>query len=402
MKILVLSPGEPTVINSGLGVVANALNRELGNLVELIIIQPNNNQGVNKSNQNSIHGIDIKNELLSDANIINEETKILIDAQLDAYHYNTPLKKEGKEVEKQFNLIKNELENYSTLVLQEVKKLEFDLIYAHDWITLETAVKIKERTGKPLVAHIHSLDFDRGAGSDKSFVYDIEFNALHKADAIIAVSQYTSTILEKHYNISPEKIKVVYNAIDVVKLPEVEKTIPDKLVLFVGRLSGQKGPGLFMQIAEDLLSKRDDVRFVLVGDGELLKSLIEQGANPVSNGKIHFTGSVEHEEVLKLYAMADVYCMPSVSEPFGLSALEAASAGVPVVLSSQSGAAEVLKGALLADHWEVDAFVRNIEQLLNEPKMAREAVVLNYDCLKGMTWNKAAKQVYQVFIDAVN
>lgn len=397
MKILVLSPGEPSFVNSGLGIAADALNIELSKVAELIIIQPDNKSLENNIAPNNKINIKVEEHVFSELNVVQQETKISIAANLNPYHYGASTVELNDITEKKENSIRKEIEFYSEQVLDKSKTVDFDLIYAHDWITLQTGTRLKEKFNKPLVVHIHSLDYDRGAGHNKSFVFDIEKDGLQKADAIISVSEYTSSVLIDHYGISPDKIKVVHNAITPFSVPKVKKRIPEKLVLFVGRLTGQKGPAIFMDIAEKLMSTRDDLRFVLVGNGELLKELIERGANPLSSGKFHFTGNIDPKQLLELYAMADVYCMPSVSEPFGLSAIEAAFAGVPIVLSKQSGAAEVLKGAFLADSWDIDSFATHINSILNNSEKVKTAVDLNKNCLKGITWKKAAQEIFDTF-----
>lgn len=397
MKILVLSPGEPSFVNSGLGIAADALNIELSKVAELIIIQPDNKSPENDIASNNKIIIKVEEQVFSELNIVQQETKISIAANLDPYHYGASTVKTSEVREVEENSIRKEIEHYSEQVLDKSKSIDFDLIYAHDWITLQTAIQLKEKFNKPLIVHIHSLDYDRGAGTDKSFVYDIELEGLQKADAIIAVSEYTSSVLIDHYGISPNKVKVVHNGITPFSVPKVKKQVPEKLVLFVGRLTGQKGPAIFMDIAEKLMSTRDDLRFVMVGNGELLKELIERGANPLSSGKFHFTGNIGPKEVLELYAMADVYCMPSVSEPFGLSAIEAAFAGVPIVLSKQSGASEILKGAFLADSWDIDSFASHIDSILNNSKKAKIAVDLNKISIKDIIWKKAAQEIINTF-----
>ena len=397
MKVLVLSPGEPSFVNSGLGIAANAINTELRALASLIIVQPENKSIGDIISEQSTQTIAVNKIAFGEEKIIQQESKIRVSAQLDPYHYSMHLGHGTAITKAEISSIKKELSQYTRQVVQQVTPLDFDVIYAHDWITLKAAMNIKQKTRKPLVVHIHSLDYDRGGNNDKSFVFDLEYKGLQKADIIVAVSQYTANILREHYAVPADKIKVIYNAVYPVKLPRIKKTVPEKLVLFVGRLSGQKGPGIFMDIAESLMKKREDVRFVMVGGGELMKQLIERGANPLSMGKFHFTGNIGYKDVLKLYAMADIYCMPSVSEPFGLSAIEAASAGLPMVISKQSGAAEVLEGVLTSDHWDVDSFVRNIELLLDEVNVAKKSVSLNKKSIKQLSWKKVSKELIKIF-----
>lgn len=394
MRLLVLSPGEPTLANSGLGVAANALNHQLSKLAQLIIVHPKGKSIEQIINKKTTEVVEVETLSFSEENVVQEDIVITIQSNLDPYHYTASFKKSEEASLKELT-VKKELVNYTEQVVEKVSALEFDVIYAHDWITFKAAVEIKEKTGKPLAVHIHSLDYDRGGADQQSFIYDIEKSTIEASDMVFAVSQYTSDILQEHYQAPASKIKVVYNAIGDLKLPQEKKTFPEKLVLFVGRLAGQKGPGIFMEIAEQLMKKRNDLRFVMVGGGELMKELVERGANPQSNGKFHFTGPLSYDEVLKLYSIADVYCMPSVSEPFGLSALEAAQAGIPMVISKQSGAAEVLKGALVSDHWDINTFVRHTNKILNNGKLASEIINANKASAAQLTWETAGDSVFE-------
>ena len=391
MNVLVLSPGMPSALNSGLGVVANAINKELQSLIDLTIVQPDN-AGVFEE---STIEIETESSIFSTTSIAQQEIKVMVSAQLDPYHY-TISGASNKLTREDFKTISAEIATYTKQVITKTRKANFDLIYAHDWVTFQTAVALKERTGKPFIAHVHSLDYDRGAKRYRSFVFDIEQEALAKADAIIAVSAYTSAVLVKHYGVDPQKITVIHNAINTFQLPVVKKSLPEKIVLFVGRLTEQKGPKIFMEIAELLAAKRHDVRFVMVGDGDLYKQLVEQSAN-AAYAKFHFTGQSSVEEMKELYAMADIYCMPSVSEPFGLAAIEAASAGLPVLLSDHVGASEILKSAFLANPASPESFTRQLEVMLDNPELVRKSVAENLEHIKGLSWEKSTNQIVNVF-----
>lgn len=397
MKVLVLSPGQPSSLNSGLGTAANALIKELGKVTDLVVVQPDNvDSNVDKLYAKEIK-IEVDEEAFSEKSIAQQNVQITVSSYLDPYHYGSQLKNEETITKEEEIEIRNELIKYSKQVIIGTKKVSFDLIYAHDWITLQAAVKLKKETGKPIVVHIHSLDYDRGATEHSTFVHDIEYEGLRQADAIIAVSQYTRDVLVSHYDVDPKKISVVNNAIEHFETSKPSKRSSEKLILFVGRMIGQKGPELFLEIADRLIKKRDDVRFVMVGGGALLHELIQKGQDPMRSGKIHFTGDLTRKEVFEFYARSSVYCMPSVSEPFGLSALEAAQAGVPVVLSHNCGAAEVLKGSYLADISNVDSFVKQIDMVIDDKEMREKSVDLNLKCISNTSWEKASKQVNAVF-----
>lgn len=394
MNVLVLSPGVPTELNSGLGLVANALTSELRSLVSLTVVQPNA-KSIDTTIEESTIEVETVTEVFSTENIVQQDFVINVSAHLDPYHYGFSNEETSIHSERGL-IISEEIASYTRQVITKTKRIVFDVIYAHDWVTLQTAIALKEKTGKPFVAHVHSLDYDRGAARYRSFVFDIEKEGLAKADAIIAVSNYTAGILVKHYGIDAKKIKVVHNAITPFTVPVVKRVMPEKLILFIGRLSKQKGPELFLEIANALSRKRKDVRFVVAGAGDLYQELVEQSTKSLKT-KLHFTGHISFQELKELLAVTDVYCMPSVSEPFGLSALEAAVAGVPVVLSKNSGAAEVLEGAFLADPMKSDTFVNHINVILDDDILREQAIEENLESVRPLTWHRAAAEVLKVF-----
>ena len=274
---------------------------------------------------------------------------------------------------------------------------DFDLIHAHDWMTFPAGIAIKERTGKPLVLHVHSLSYDRAGPDSRGWIYEIEQSAMETADVVIPVSQYTGTIITDHYGIDAMKVVPIHNGADPVQPFRTEKPFPEKLVLFLGRLTAQKGPEFFLQIAAKVLQQDRNVRFVMAGTGERLRQLIEFGAYHDVGDRFHFTGFLNKDKVNELLSMTDVYCMPSVSEPFGLSALEAAQYGIPAVISKQSGVAEVLTRSLQADYWDVDLMAKHIVSLLENEEAHHKAVKASFEDQKNCTWDAAAEQILQVY-----
>lgn len=274
---------------------------------------------------------------------------------------------------------------------------EFDLIHVHDWMTYLAGIELKRVTGKPLVAHVHASQYDRAGSTARGWIYDLEKMGMETADRVIPVSRYTGRILEQHYGIAPRKIRPIHNGAERVEEFHTLKKFPEKLVLFLGRLTAQKGPEYFLEIASQVLEQDRKVRFVMAGSGEKLKALVETGAFKGLGGKFHFTGFLNRERVRQLLSMTDVYCMPSVSEPFGLSALEAAQFGIPAVVSKQSGVAEVLKGALTADYWNTNLMADHIVNLLRDDELhARISSSLAND-LQAASWEGAAAKVMEVY-----
>lgn len=292
-----------------------------------------------------------------------------------------------------------EIANYAVVASVIGMNYSFDIIHAHDWLTFPAGAAAKRISGKPLIIHVHATDFDRSGGDVNPVVYQIEKNGMEAADKIIAVSNLTrNTIIDK-YNISPDKVITVYNAVEPLtgKYFNLSKKYKDKIVSFLGRITMQKGPEYFIEAAYEVLTRRDDVRFVMGGSGELLNRMIARVAALRIGDKFHFTGFLKGDNVYQLYALSDVYVMPSVSEPFGISPLEALQSNVPVIISRQSGVSEILKHAIKIDFWDIHAMADAIYGILSYEglhkmfgKYAREEV----DNLK---WENTAFKVKQIY-----
>ncbi len=286
---------------------------------------------------------------------------------------------------------------YARVAAGLAESREFELVHAHDWMTFPAGIEIKRRTGRPLVLHVHSLAYDRAGPDARGWVYDIERAAMEEADLVIPVSRYTGTICTGHYGIDPGKVHFVHNGAEPVRAYRSEKPFPEKMVLFLGRLTGQKGPEFFLEIAAKVLEGNRDVRFVMAGTGERLKELIEAGAFRDVGDRLHFTGFLNKDKVNHLLSMTDVYCMPSVSEPFGLSAVEAAQFDIPAVISKQSGVAEVLTHARMADYWDVDLMASHINELLTDPAAHAAAVEASLEDQRNCTWDAAAGRIVDLY-----
>lgn len=284
-------------------------------------------------------------------------------------------------------------------------KDEFDIIHAHDWLTYLAGIAAKELTGKPLVVHVHATSFDRGTEDQiDSRVYDIEKRGMMAADKVIAVSDLTRNIVINKYGIDPEKVVTVHNAVDFSgrENVKVERGVRDKVVTFLGRITFQKGPEYFIEAAAKVLKRTDGVRFVMAGSGDMMNRCIRYVARLGISDRFHFTGFLRGAEVQKMFAMSDVYIMPSVSEPFGISPLEAMRSGVPAVISNQSGAAEVLKYAFKVDFWDVDAMADDIYALLKYPALADFAAREGYDEVNRLKWNIATAKLKNIYESVVN
>jgi hypothetical protein len=284
---------------------------------------------------------------------------------------------------------------FGKLTANLASQLDFDIIHAHDWMTMAAGMEIKARTGKPLVMHIHSLEIDRGGESRKGWVYQMEKRGMEYADLLMPVSNFTANVIHQHYGISMNKIFPVHNGIRPVKAFKGERPFKEKIVLFVGRLTRQKGPEYFLEIASRVLEVRQDVRFVMAGTGDAFHRLLDKSSYRHLGNRFHLTGFLNLEKVHAMLSIADVYCMPSVSEPFGLSAVEAAQFGIPVVMSKQSGAAEVMKGSLTFDFWDINRASEYIIRLLDDEVLHSKVVEdANID-LKSISWELSAEKVMQ-------
>lgn len=299
-----------------------------------------------------------------------------------------------------------EVANYAVVAKTLAQMFDFDVIHAHDWLTYPAAIAAKEQSGKPLVVHVHATEFDRSGEFVNQTVYDIERNGMHMADKVITVSNLTKNIVVNRYGVEESKVNTVYNAVE--KIDETEKIkfykgFDDKVVTFLGRITFQKGPEYFVEAAYKVLQRVDNVKFVMAGSGDMLEKMIHRAAELGITSKFHFTGFLQGEDVVKMLQISDVYVMPSVSEPFGISPLEAMRSNVPVIISKQSGVSEILKHAIKVDFWDIDAMADAIYGILQYGSlysMFREESKDEVDKLK---WENAAlkvKDIYNAAIDA--
>ena len=285
-----------------------------------------------------------------------------------------------------------------TIALQH--KDEFDVIHAHDWLTYMAGIAAKELTGKPLVVHMHATSYDRGDENHiDTRVLDIETRGMLAADRVVTVSDLTRNIVINKYHIDPAKVVTVHNAVDFSGRENisVERGVKDKVVTFLGRITFQKGPEYFIEAAAKVLKRTENVRFVMAGSGDMMNRCIRHVARLGISDRFHFTGFLRGKDVQKMFALSDVYIMPSVSEPFGISPLEAMRSNVPSIISHQSGAAEILKYAFKVDFWDVDALADDIYALLSYPALAKFAEQKGFDEVNALKWNGATAKLKTVY-----
>ena len=293
-----------------------------------------------------------------------------------------------------------EVARYAIVAATIARQQKFDVIHAHDWLTYAAGIAAKKVSGKPLVIHVHATEFDRSGENVNQLVYDLERQGMLAADRVITVSNLTRNIVINRYGIDSAKVVTVHNAVDFqsYKDMDVEKGVKEKVVTFLGRITYQKGPEYFIEAANKVLKAYPNFRFVMAGSGDLMNRSIRRVAKLRIATHFHFTGFLKGQDVQKMFAQSDVYVMPSVSEPFGISPLEAMRSGVPTIISKQSGVAEVLKHALKVDFWDVDALADAIYGLLKYPALSRMAGRCGLEEVNTLKWENAAyllKHIYE-------
>ena len=289
-----------------------------------------------------------------------------------------------------------EVAQYALVAASIAKENKFDIIHAHDWLTYPAGIVAKEVSGKPLVIHVHATEYDRSGENINHDVFEIEKRGMMAADKIIAVSDFTRQVLIDRYNVPAEKITVIHNAVTPANhdgKEEFSVKRKNKIVTFLGRITFQKGPDYFVEAARKVLQKFPDVHFVMAGSGDMLTRMIKRVAELRISSRFHFTGFLKGADTDKMYAMSDVYVMPSVSEPFGISSLEAMRSGVPVIISKQSGVSEILKNVLKVDFWDTDALADAICGLLEYQSLAKTFSLDGAREVENMKWGNAALKV---------
>lgn len=298
-----------------------------------------------------------------------------------------------------------EVSRYSVVGRAIATQEHFDIIHAHDWLTFLAGVEAKKVSGKPLVIHVHATEFDRCGDNINQEIYNIERHGMQNADRIIAVSHRTKEMIVSRYNIPHEKVVVVHNAVEKSETTNLQGEIrpfgDDKIVTFLGRITMQKGPDYFLEAARKVIDKIPNVRFVMAGAGDMTKRLIERMAHLRIAENFHFTGFLNEKERERLFAMSDLYIMPSVSEPFGITPLEVMRYNIPIIISKQSGVAEILGPVIKVDFWDTEKLSSNIINILNNPPL-KEGLVKNYkDALDKIDWSISADKVMAVYTDVL-
>ena len=416
-KVLMLGWEFPPIINGGLGVACHDLSAAMSEVANVTMVVPKSSPGFKVKNVNllGVNNIDI-NSLEFPSNYHHQKLPFemhSLPADLNPYYTEDSATRQnnfvshqagGKEKLEAFKIdnlyggdVISKVAQYADIASSMASKLDFDIIHAHDWMTMLAGIKIKQQTKKPLVMHIHSLEVDRSGSNSKGWVYNLEKYGMNYADLLMPVSNFTANNIHQHYGISKNKMSVIHNGSNVVKPFKSERKFKEKVVLFVGRLTRQKCPEKFLDIASKVLEKNPDVRFVMAGTGDYFRPMLEQSAYKHIGNRFHMTGFLDQEKLRHLFSMSDVYCMPSISEPFGLTAVEAAQFDIPCVISKQSGVAEVLNGALKFDYWDTDKAAGYILNLLDDSVFRKKVVKDTALNLDNISWDMSAKKIMNAY-----
>ena len=429
MRVLMFGWEFPPHIAGGLGTACEGIVKGLAhNGVETLFVMPKASGDEDQSATTIINASDVAVAQVSDSvdEFLNKVKFINVDSNIVPYvdpnEYFEAIERMKRENVRQttigFGQKFDFSGKYGANLMEEVSRYaqvggtiamahagEFDVIHAHDWLTYLAGIAAKELTGKPLVVHVHATSYDRGDEKHMDTrVLAIETRGMQVADRVVTVSDLTRNIVINKYGIDPAKVVTVHNAVDFSGREnlDVERGVRDKVVTFLGRITFQKGPEYFIEAAAKVLKRTRNVRFVMAGSGDMMNRAIRQVARLGISDRFHFTGFLRGQEVQKMFALSDVYIMPSVSEPFGISPLEAMRSNVPSIISHQSGAAEVLKYALKVDFWDVDAMADDIYALLQYPILAEFATRQGFDEVNALKWNGATAKLKKVYESVIN
>jgi glycosyltransferase involved in cell wall biosynthesis len=427
MKVFMLGWEFPPFISGGLGTACYGLTKAMSQLgMEVIFALPKAVEGKYSSHVKMLDpsnctngGGQIKYDEVGDIKFCKIES--LLQPYLGTEEYNVRyeqmiLKKRatgsndcniGKDaaaaMDKQYcgNMF-GEVHRYAASAVKLALNENFDVIHAHDWMTYPAGVAVAAVTGKPLVVHVHSTEFDRSGENVNQSIYDIERKGMHAADKVITVSKLTRNIVTSRYGVNNENTEVVYNAVERegtggVGLNQDDNCDNEKLVLFLGRITMQKGPEYFLMAAKKILEVTDNVRFVMAGAGDMMSRMVEMAANLGIGSKVMFTGFLHGSDVQKIYKMADLYVMPSVSEPFGIAPLEALNYSVPALISKQSGVSEVLTHVLKVDFWDVEEMANKIIAVLKYRPLGETLRRHSSFELGKFCWKNAASQCRRIY-----
>ena len=426
MKVLMFGWEFPPHIAGGLGTACHGLTKGLAKHdVEILFVMPSASGDEDQSAVKIVNASDVPftqtwsemQTFLNKVDFLRVSSNLVpyIDPQLYS-EYGSDIKRSEYE---QFKVkygakykfsgkyganLMEEVASYAMVAATIASENTFDVIHAHDWLTYAAGIAAKRISGKPLVIHVHATSFDRGSADNiDTRVYEIERMGMLEADKVITVSNLTRNIVINKYGIDPSKVITVHNAVDFNEFQQVDvkRGVDDKIVTFLGRITFQKGPEYFIEAAAKVLKRFPKARFVMAGNGDLMNRSIRRVAKLGIADRFHFTGFLRGADVKKMFAYSDVYVMPSVSEPFGISPLEAMKSNVPTIISKQSGVAEVLKYAIKVDFWDIDAMADAMYGLLAYPGLSDMSIRCGVEEVNALKWENAALKIKDVYSMAI-
>ncbi|MGF7139526.1 glycosyltransferase family 4 protein [Roseimarinus sediminis] len=428
MKVLMFGWEFPPHISGGLGTACYGLTRGLANFkdIEVVFVVPKAFGDEDQSTMKLIGASDIPvtrkkivfNDMQSKIDYYEVDSNIIPYTDPEEFWKMTSLRHASKtrfietddhgkiEFSGKYgkNLI-NEIFNYAIVAETIANDTEFDLIHAHDWLAYPAGIAAKKASGKPLVIHVHATDFDRSGGSVNPQVYAIEREGMEQADKIITVSNLTRQIVIEKYGIDPEKVQTVYNAVEPVSFENkkaLKKGMNEKIVTFLGRITMQKGPEYFVEAAYQVLQRKRNVRFVMAGSGDMMNAMVRRAAQLKITDHFHFTGFLRGDDVFHMFKLSDVYVMPSISEPFGISPLEAMQSDVPVIISKQSGVSEILTHAIKIDFWDINAMADAIHAIISYPALPATFKKNARTEVDNLQWKHSAGHVRDIYYKTLN
>lgn len=297
--------------------------------------------------------------------------------------------------------LQEEINNYSIVAGVVARKEQFDIIHSHDWLTYPAGIHAKQVSGKPLVIHVHATDFDRSRGNVNPTVYAIEKNGMDHADHIMCVSELTRQTVINKYHQDPAKVSTMHNAVEPLA-PEYEAIEPtrhpdEKIVTFLGRITMQKGPEYFVEAAALVLKRTQNIRFCMAGSGDMMNAMIRLVAERGIADRFHFPGFMRGGQVYECLKSSDVYVMPSVSEPFGISPLEAMQCYCPTIISKQSGCAEILDKCIKVDYWDTHALADAIYSICTNPSLYAYLRDEGKREVDSITWEKVGLRIRAIY-----
>lgn len=427
MNVLMLGWEFPPNISGGLGTACEGIVKGLSAYddVHVLFVVPKSSGNKNTPN---FELIDAESIATTEKAIFTEQTHVVIEVPSNLFPYDRPedfskLKHlPDKEITtkietsgttsfgKEFhftgqygNTLFDEIKNYALIAEIIAKNNQFEIIHVHDWLTFPAGISAKQVSGKPLIVHVHSTDFDRSGGNINPLIYTIEKQGFEQANRIITVSNRVKKRIIEDYLIPASKITTIYNAIAPAKsiTKKIKRIFADKTVTFLGRITIQKGPEYFLEVARKVLQRMKNVRFVMAGNGELMNKMVQLSAKYGISNKFHFAGFLKGDDIKKMFQMSDVYIMPSFSEPFGITPLEAMQANVPVIISRQSGVAELVKNVIKTDFWDVDAMADAIHAIIRHRPLSKVMATDGNREVNNLSWTIAAGDIRNIYLNMI-